>query len=73
MLFQELFSIVSGKNGLRIKSWYYLRQLHRDNAKWIDERNIFIFLEVHGFLSGRRPPDQGYMFEKLHSERVKTW
>ena len=30
------------------------------------------FLKCSVFLSGRRPPDQGRMFEKLHSERVRA-
>jgi len=42
-----------------------LRQFQRGNAKEIDGRDIFIFLEVLGFSSGRRPLDQGRMFEKL--------
>jgi hypothetical protein len=41
-------------------------------AKGIDERNIFVFFEEPGFSSGRRPPDQGRMFEKLYTERVKA-
>ena len=49
----NLWSILSGKNGLWIKSWYCLRQLHRDNAKWIDERDVFIFFDVFVFSGGR--------------------
>jgi len=42
------------------------------NAKEIDERDVFIFFDVFVFFGGRRPPDQGRMFEKLHSERVRA-